>query len=203
MPTHSISAVLFDFGGVIAEEGFEAGLKVIAANNGLEADTFFRTATEIIYACGYVTGKTDEHHYWQLMREGTGITGTDQELTEAILSRFVLRPRMLAVTRQLQKQNILPVILSDQTDWLDRLNRRNSFLPLFARVFNSYYLGKTKRDPSIFPETLAALDISPANALFVDDNAGHIQRASEQGLHTHLFQNQDTFFEDLALRFLP
>ena len=36
-----IKAVLFDFGGVIADEGFWKGLQAIGKENGLDPDDFF------------------------------------------------------------------------------------------------------------------------------------------------------------------
>jgi len=195
-----ISTILFDYGGVLAEEGFALGLSAIARDNNLDPAPFFHTATEAIYACGYVTGKSTEQAYWQLLRSQTGITGEDQALTEAILSRFTLRPKMLAAVRALRKQGLNPVILSDQTDWLDRLNQRQPFFHEFSRVFNSYHLGKTKREPSLFTDILAALGVEPRLTLFVDDNQGHIDRAAALGLETHLFQNEELFFADLARR---
>lgn len=196
----SLSTILCDFGGVLAEEGFTLGLSAIAKKNGLNQDQFFHAATEAIYACGYVTGKSSEHAYWQLLRSQTGITGDDQALTEAILSRFTLRPRMLAAVRALKDQGLNPAILSDQTDWLDRLNHRQPFFQEFSRVFNSYHLGKTKREPSLFTDVLAALKVEPGQTFFVDDNPGHIERAAALGLKTHLFQNEALFFTDLARR---
>lgn len=196
----AITTILFDYGGVLAEEGFTQGLAAIAKENSLDPAPFFRTATEAIYACGYVTGKSTEQAYWQLLRSQTGITGEDQTLTEAILSRFILRPAMLAAVRSLRKQGLNPVILSDQTDWLDRLNARQPFFQEFSRVFNSFHLGKTKREPSLFSDVLTALKVQPGQALFVDDNQGHIARATALGLNTHLFQNESLFFTDLARR---
>ena len=201
MPHHSsITAILFDYGEVLAEEGFTLGLSVIAEENGLDPAHFFHTATEAIYACGYVTGKSTEHAYWQLLRDQTGLRGEDQALTETILSRFTLRPKMIAAVRALRKQGVNPVILSDQTDWLDRLNRRQPFFHEFSQVFNSYHLGKTKREPSLFTDILTALKVAPERTLFVDDNQGHIHRAAALGLKTHLFQNEALFFADLAQR---
>lgn len=196
----SITTILFDYGGVLAEEGFTQGLAVIARKNGIEPTAFFHAATEAIYACGYVTGKSTEQAYWQLLRSQTGITDEDQALTEAILSRFTLRPKMLATVRSLKKQGLNPIILSDQTDWLDRLNERQPFFHEFNRVFNSYHLGKTKREPSLFTDVLATLKIDPGQALFVDDNPGHIDRAAALGLKTHLFQSEELFFANLAQR---
>ncbi|MCX5876157.1 MAG: HAD family phosphatase [Deltaproteobacteria bacterium] len=195
-----ITTILFDYGGVLAEEGFTKGLSVIARENGLDPAPFFHTATETIYACGYVTGKSTEQAYWQLLRSQTGIRGEDQTLTETILSRFTLHPKMLAAVRALRKRGLNPVILSDQTDWLDRLNDRQPFFQEFSRVFNSYHLGKTKREPSLFTDILSTLKIEPRQALFVDDNQGHIGRAAALGLETHLFQSEELFFADLARR---
>ncbi len=194
----SLTTIFFDYGGVLAEEGFTLGLAVIARENNLDPAPFFHTATETIYACGYVTGNSTEHTYWQLLRDQTGIQGEDRALTETILSRFTLRPKMLAAVRALRKQGLNPVIVSDQTDWLDRLNQRQPFFHEFSQVFNSYHLGKTKREPSLFTDILSALKVEPQQALFVDDNQGHIDRATALGLETHLFQSEELFFTDLT-----
>jgi len=196
----AITTILFDYGGVLAEEGFTLGLAAIAAKNSLDPAAFFHTAAETIYACGYVTGRSTEQAYWQLLRSRTGIKGEDRALTEAILSRFTLRPKMLGAVRALRKQGLTPVIVSDQTDWLDRLNERQPFFQEFSRVFNSYHLGKSKREPSLFTDILATLEVQPRHALFVDDNQGHIDRATALGLQTHLFRNEELFFTDLARR---
>jgi len=44
-----IRAVMFDFGGVIAEEGFWLGLTHIAIQNGKDSDGFFNAAVELIH----------------------------------------------------------------------------------------------------------------------------------------------------------
>ena len=199
-PSSPITTVLFDYGGVLAEEGFALGLAAIARENGLDPALFFQTAAEAVYACGYVTGKSTEQAYWRIVRSQTGIRGDDQALTEAILSRFTLRPRMLGAVRALRERGVNPVMVSDQTDWLDRLNERQPFFQEFSRVFNSYHLGKSKREPSLFTDVLAALKIEPSQALFVDDNQGHIGRAAALGLKTHLFTSEPLFFTDLARR---
>lgn len=72
-----IKAVIFDFGGVVAEEGFKQGLKAVAAGSGLDPDRFFAVARELIYETGYVTGRTDEHTYWNAVRAATGLEADD------------------------------------------------------------------------------------------------------------------------------
>jgi len=55
-----IHAVLLDFGGVLAEEGFQQGLYAIAEKFGLDRKRFFQLANEAVYNTGYVTGAASE-----------------------------------------------------------------------------------------------------------------------------------------------
>jgi putative hydrolase of the HAD superfamily len=179
-----LRAVLFDFGGVLAEEGFREGLHAIARSQGLDPATVHRAGMEAVYASGYVLGRGSEADFWRMVRQRTGVQGEDAELSAEILSRFVVRPRMLAAVRALRKNGYLVAILSDQTDWLERLDARDHFFAEFDRVFNSYRLGTGKLYPDVFTEVVSLLGVRPQETLFVDDLAGNIERAAAQGLRT-------------------
>lgn len=179
-------AVLLDFGGVLAEEGFRAGLQALAHLQGLDPDALAQEGRRIIHESGYITGTGSEVAFWRLMRWRTGLEGDDGELRNAILSRFRLRPEMLEAVAALRRSRHLLALLSDQTDWLDRLDRRDRFSSAFDRVFNSYHLGKTKQDPSIFEDVAADLGLATSQFVFIDDDAGHVQRARERGMNVIL-----------------
>jgi putative hydrolase of the HAD superfamily len=132
------------------------------------------------------------------MRARTGLAGEDGELTRAILDRFVIRPGMLAAVRSLRARGFRVAILSDQTDWLERLDRRDGFYGEFERVFNSYRLGKGKADPSLFDDVVGEMGVAPGEALFVDDMPGNVERAAARGLRTILYRDEETFREELA-----
>ncbi|KPK36355.1 MAG: hypothetical protein AMK70_02550 [Nitrospira bacterium SG8_35_1] len=193
----NIRAVIFDFGGVIAEEGFQQGLYAIAEKFGLDRKRFFQLANEAVYNSGYVSGKGSEKDYWNEVREHSGIMAPDDELRQEILSRFIPRDWMLETIRSMREQGVITAILSDQSDWLDQLNDQYQFFQYFHAVFNSFHLGKTKRDPSIFADILQTLEIPAGEALFVDDNIGHIDRAAAAGLQTHHFEGRDGFIKKL------
>ena len=188
-----IRVVLFDFGGVIAEEGFYQGLRVIAEKSGLEADTFIRTAEDLIHRMGYVTGRATEKEYWATVREKTGITQADVYLREQIFARFVVRPGMLAHADKLRASGRKVGILSDQTDWLDELNRRSPFYGHFDRVYNSYTLRKSKRDATVFADICRDLAVAADEVLFVDDNIHNVTRAASVGLLTIHFVDAEQF----------
>lgn len=191
-----IKAVIFDFGGVIAEEGFREGLMATAKKRDLDEQSFFRTAEEIIYKTGYVTGKVKERVFWETLSKETGIKEDYRHLRIDILRRFVLRPEMLLLTEKLRNQGLVTALLTDQTNWLDEINGEKPFYNRFDYIINSYVLGKSKRDPSVFKDAAKIIGILPHLLLFVDDNLQNIKRASEAGMRTIHF----TVIEDFKDR---
>ena len=192
-----LDVVLFDFGGVLAEEGFVEGLDAIAKKHGLDEKDFGELANDLIHTTGYLTGEGDEHTYWQTIRDKSGIEDSDETLRGEILSRFVLRPWMFAIVTQIRESGSSVAILSDQTNWLDELNHQDDFFRYFDVVFNSYHVGKSKVDPSLFSDIIARLGYAPDKMLFIDDKKGHCERARQKGMHALHFQDRERFLHDL------
>ncbi|HYA14948.1 MAG TPA: HAD family phosphatase [Syntrophales bacterium] len=199
--SYGIEAVLFDFGGVLAEEGFRKGIEAIARLNNLDEESFVRIANSAIHACGYVLGKASERAYWEVLRETTGIRGDDLLLRDEILSRFILREWMLDVVKKLRDVHIRVGILSDQTNWLDELNTRYDFFKWFDYVFNSYHMGKSKKDSTHFEDIVHMLGIEAQKVLFIDDSQGNCERAAQKGLKVIHYIGRGRFMEELRQYF--
>jgi HAD superfamily hydrolase (TIGR01509 family) len=203
LTNQKIKAVLFDFGGVIAGEGFVRGLEASATQAGLDPEEFFQTAKEIIYACGYLTGHTSEHDYWELLRSRTGIGFTDEFMRDEIMKRFIIRDWMIEIVVKLKNRGLGVYILSDQTDWLDVLDKQHDFFKYFDEVFNSYHSGLSKRDPKIFKLIADKLGLNANEILFVDDSADHVQRAAEKGLEVICFTGKEAFLNEMREKIGP
>ena len=197
-----IKVVFFDFGGVLAEEGFREGLLAIGRHHGLDPQEFLKTAVDLTFNQGFVTGKLDVKMYWQMLREKTGIHANDEALSHEVLSRFIIRPWMLDLVKKLKQASIRVAILSDQTKWLDEFAIKHEFFQLFERIFNSYYLGMCKRDLALFDYVVAEMGVKPEEALLVDDNQGNIERAKQRGLDGILFHTREAFESELR-EFFP
>ncbi|MBN1832166.1 MAG: HAD family phosphatase [Deltaproteobacteria bacterium] len=193
-----VKAVLLDFGGVVAEEGFKNGLHSIALDHGLDPDIVISTAFKITYEIGFVLGKVREDAFWRAMRNRFPFRGEDRDLTEQILSRFILRLWMLHIASDLKAIGMVVGILSDQCHWLEELDQRHGFFRYFDHIFNSYHLHISKKDPEIFDMISQRLHIDPANILFVDDHEAHILRARQKGLQTILYENKASFIRQLT-----
>ena len=192
-----IRVLLFDYGGVVAEEGFREGLKAIARRADLDPDAFFALAARAVYDSGYVTGCAGEADYWNLVRTLSGIRYLDNEVRREILERFTLRQWVLDLILDLRAHGYWVAMLSDQTDWLDELDRRDDFFQYFDEVFNSFHLGKGKQDPTVFADIARRLEVSPSAIVFIDDNPGNVERAQSQGLQTILYRDEDSLLRDL------
>lgn len=192
-----IRAVLFDFGGVLVEEGFREGLYDLARRQGLDPQTVHQAAYDAIYESGYIIGQGTAEEFWRILRSKTGITGDLDSLVLAIASRFAPHPRMLALVRSLRQEGYMTAILSDQTEWLDYLDTQLHFAQDFDKVYNSYHLGKGKRDSSIFDDVAADLGLAPQELLFVDDDPGNVERAQSRGLNTVLFLDEDQCINEI------
>jgi len=197
-----IDMVVFDFGGVLAETGFEEGLRAVAMHNGLDETAFYNLAYDLIYSTGYLTGYIEEHAFWQVIREKTGIEDEDSILRDEVLSRFVPRPWMFDIVKKLKANGIGTAILSDQTNWLDELNELYDFFKYFDVVFNSYNLKKSKVDPTHFSDIIIRLNCAPERLLFVDDTEAHCATARRMGMKAIHFIDRSSFLETIV-RFCP
>jgi putative hydrolase of the HAD superfamily len=114
------------------------------------------------------------------------------------MSRFILNDRMIDFVQSLKAKKLTVGILSDQTDWLDQLNARFDFFRHFDSVFNSYHLGKGKRDSSLFDDIAYALKTPPERILFIDDDPGNVERARQKGWNAILYVDFDSFQTQMA-----
>lgn len=199
--TKNIDTVLFDYGGVIAEEGFRSGLYAIAQLNDCDGDAFYEQACRSIAGCGYLTGQGNEASFWTALRREHRLQQTDGELRDEILRRFVLRPGMLAVVARLRQGGLRVGMISDQTNWLDELNRRDGFFASFDIIFNSYHEQASKYEGGLFSAVAARLTTAPARILIIDDNAGNTQKALNLGFAAILYESEDGFLREMKTLF--
>ena len=190
-----IKAVLFDFGGVLANEGFKEGFYAIAQKNNLPYEPFLSCVADMVLETGYVLGNCDETVFWKAARSACGFTGSNDELRKEILSRFVLRNPVLDFAASLRPEGFVTGILSDQTNWLEELNDKKHFYDLFDYVFNSYRLKMSKREETIFSFVCQIVGFKPYEVFFIDDTPDVVERAARVGLKSFLFKSIDDLSE--------
>ncbi len=92
-------------------------------------------------------------------------------------------------------------LLSDHVrEWVPYIRSIHPFLDLFDDRFYSYELGKTKSDPTVFPNVLWSLGYQPHECLFIDDRIQNVRSAESVGLPTIHFRNARQLRTDLTRR---
>lgn len=197
MSKAAIRAVLFDYGGVIVEEGFYNGLVDLAEKQSLHVSSMPEEGMNAVYDSGFVLGQGTAADFWALLRKRTGLEGDDDFLTDYINDGFQIRPWIIELVRRLRAKGYVVGILSDQTHWLNELDKRDHFFREFDHIYNSYYLGKGKRDPSLFTDVVNDLKLQPGEVLFIDDIENNVQTARTMGLRAILYLDHEGFVSEL------
>lgn len=178
-----IKGLFLDFGGVIADEGYKNGLFNIADRFGIEKEVFFKKCADLIYETGYIIGKSNQKEYFDSIKRHFSIRFEDSEFEKIILTSFKIRTPILEITREIRKLNIITAILSDQTDWLDKINEKEDFFRYFDFVFNSYHIGMGKRELKTFYYVAERVSLKPDEILFIDDQMPNIEKAKQVGIN--------------------
>lgn len=181
--------VLFDFGGVIAPEGFQLGILKLAQ----KFDKTFRKMYEIAgYRAGldngYTAGKATEDDYWKTIAD---ILDTGKNLKKyryVYLDNFQPRKAMLDLIRKINNEYEFKLgIFSDQTNWIYELDDEFDFFKYFDYFCISYDKGYTKHDQKFYDIPARETEIPPKNILLFDDKIRVIESARDHGMQARLF----------------
>ena len=201
MSGNGIRDVLFDFGGVIADEGFKEALALFAEREGLDPREVIAQGFKTGYDLGFCLGRVREDAYWPELKRRTGLRAGGPEIREQIFARYRLRPWMLDLVDQLRGRGVGVHLLSDQSHWLDDLDRLHGFYRRFDQVFCSFHMGMSKKQVETFRHVLERLGAGPERVLFVDDHQPNLTRAGEAGLRTLLYRGREQVLEEIGESF--
>jgi putative hydrolase of the HAD superfamily len=193
---------MFDFGGVISTSPFEAFAR-LEAERGLPAD-FIRTVNAT---------NSDENAWAQLERSEIGLEefaaawGAEaRALGHELDGRLVLerlsgeiRPRMVAAIDSCRRR-YKTACLTNNFASPDRVVSEEvaEVYALFDAVLESRVLGVRKPDPRFYERACAALDVAPAESVFLDDLGVNLKPARALGMHTIKVTDPDAALTELA-----
>ena len=83
------------------------------------------------------------------------------------------------------------VLISNATSRLLSDLRRLGIAEDFDYIINSSEVGFAKPDPNIYFAALDTVEATPEQALFIDDNAGHVAAAMRLGISGHTYAGAD------------
>jgi putative hydrolase of the HAD superfamily len=200
-----IRAVLFDFGGVISVSPFEA-FATYERDNGLPS--------------GFLRDLNSRDHHsnaWARLERGELTLSGFAEVYEAeaaaaghqvnaagILALLggALRPNMVDVVRRCRQHYLVAVATNNfavSDEPASPMQRRaGEVLALFDDIIESSKIGYRKPELAFYLACCQRLDISPEQAVFIDDLGVNLKPARQLGMTTIKFVTEEQAIADLS-----
>jgi putative hydrolase of the HAD superfamily len=198
-----ISAVIFDFGGVLCFPPSEAQWQEAATFCGASRPAFEAAFWEDREA--YDAG-ANARAYWRNVGTRLGLA-FDDHLVDGLLEREIqfwsrFDQRVLHWAADLQTAGYRTGILSNLPRSIgQRLRTLPGFLERFDDVTFSYELGVVKPALGIYQRAIEGLKHDPAEALFLDDRAANVEGARAAGLIAETFTTWEDFLAEMPWKY--
>jgi putative hydrolase of the HAD superfamily len=179
--------VLFDLDDVLVGYDHATRLATLAERTG----TTPRLAHRALFTDGVEKaadqGELDIAGTLAALSQALGATVTLEDWIAARASAMSARPQVLALAQATAEVAEVAILTNNGLLLRDHLEQMHPPLfPLFrGKVFCSAQFGRSKPDPAIFRDCLAALGVAPADALFIDDKVANANGARAAGLRAH------------------
>ncbi len=192
-----IEAVIFDYGAVLCFPPTEAEFEEFAALAGMPAGRFREAYPKS--RARYDRGDVSTSEHWQEFGRAAGIAYSDAQIQalHAVDLRVWRRvdPRMIDLAGRLRTAGVRTAVLSNMEHGLREILRSEAdWLRHFDVQVFSCDVRHVKPEPEIYCHALAALDVRPEAAFFVDDVAANVEGARRVGVEGVVYRS----FEELT-----
>jgi epoxide hydrolase-like predicted phosphatase len=187
----AVTAVAFDFGGVLTHSAF-AGFAAYGAELGLPDEalvTFFRDDPQMgLLETGQITSREFMKYVCIEAERRHGQRIDMRRLAEAAAQALVLNPAMMTFVEEVGRHATVALLTNNVAEaaW------RETFpFHLFSVVVDSSEVGVRKPDPKIYSALLERLDRPAQEVAFVDDLRVNVDAAEALGIHPVLFTGEE------------
>jgi FMN hydrolase / 5-amino-6-(5-phospho-D-ribitylamino)uracil phosphatase len=195
-PAAGIRVVAFDLMDTVLHDPFREALE---AATGLSLAELFARRDPTVYPA-FERGELDEAAYWAHYA-AAGIEVDPDVFHRIRRERTTFVPGMAELLDDLAGV-VVRAAASNYPVWVEELTEQH-LLDRFERVIASHHLGVRKPEPAFFARLVAALDVAPAEVLFVDDREDNVAGADRAGLRAHRFVDASTLRRWLADHEVP
>lgn len=181
--------VLFDLDDVLVGYDHRARIETMARRTGTRAERVHRALFESGVEAAADRGELDGAGTLAAFARELDVAVTLEDWIHARAAGMSPRPEVQAIAHTVSSRSEVAVLTNNGLLLRDHLDRMHPPLfPLFAgRVHCSAQYRRSKPDPAIYRDCLAALGVAPADALFIDDKAANADGARAAGLRAHHF----------------
>jgi putative hydrolase of the HAD superfamily len=196
-PKPSIKAIVFDFGGVIADHDNTPLNTFMTTSLGVTEKEYKKIRKKWMKA---QKAGMSERQYWEQYAASNGKTLDDawfEQMHQAMKKTMLDIPGTLDIAKELKRQGYRVAMLSNVTTGHAHIRRQTGYYDLFDPLLLSCEIGVEKPDPKAYQMLLDALQLPPDQVLFIDDKKENIEAAQKLGIHAIQFKNAEQLEKDL------
>jgi len=194
-----ITAVLFDFGHVIASFDLERMVRNLADASGSTPAAIRGFMADVRdLALQYESGSLTSDQFFLYVKTKTGLGIDRDRFREAYCDIFTPIPGTHEIIRALKPRYRLGLV-SNTSEWHFEYGVRPvEVFPLFDTVTLSYEVGAMKPDPAVYHDALRKLGLPAAGCVYIDDIQVNVDAAERLGMRAFRYIDHSTLLRDLA-----
>ncbi|WP_158862868.1 HAD family hydrolase [Leifsonia sp. AG29] len=181
--------IVFDYGEVISVTPTEEDRAALTALAGGDAEVFWPAYWR--HRDALDQGTLSIQAYWRGIEKELGETWGDATIHRLWLADFrswlSIDHETLEVLIDLKEGGTRMALLSNAGRDFGSYFRHGTLGDLFEKVFVSGELGTIKPSPEIFEHVMAALGVTPAETVFIDNKEVNVRGAEALGIAGHVF----------------
>jgi putative hydrolase of the HAD superfamily len=192
-----ITAVIFDWGGVLIDDPAPALFKYCANTFGVSIERYI--AAFDICILDFQTGTVSENQFWINMANRLNASAPKKNSlwTEAFMAAYKPRQEMFSLAGRLRKAGYKTAILSNTEMPVVQIINKQKYDSFDITVL-SCIEGLAKPGREIYDLTVNRLGVSAAQSIFIDDKPENVEGAKRAGLQTIYFETIEKFKKELT-----
>ncbi len=193
----SIRAVFFDLGGVIVRTEFQAPRQRLAERLGMEYEDLVKVVFDSDSGQKATIGEVTPADHWASVMKRLRRSHSEMDAIRAeffagdIIDRALLN--FLRSLRGRYKTGLISNAWGDLREFI----LREKFDDAFDKMIISAEAGAAKPDPKIYRIALEQLEVSPNEAVFVDDFIENIEACEKIGMRGIHFKDAESAIEQV------
>lgn len=196
---NNISAILFDYGGVIELSDFDL-INGIVEILGITREKW----GDVYYTHNHLTNV--EGKSWKevalIVADKIGAT-EDQlhaisKLTDEINSKKKVNTELIEIIRKLRSLGFKTAVISNYTSILRQKIIEQDIHNAFDEIIISSEEGYQKPNPKLFEVAYKKLGVTASETVFIDDSPSSLKSAPELGYTPVLYTNNESLRKDLS-----
>jgi putative hydrolase of the HAD superfamily len=195
----SIRAVFFDFGGVIVRTEYQTPRQHLAERLGMDYDDLNRVVFDSETGQQAAVGAITSQQHWEAVMKRLKRPSEEMNtIRNEFFAGDIVDHQLLHFVRSLHGKYKTGLISNAWSDLRENL-AREKMDDAFDHIIISAEVGVTKPDAKIFQIALKQAEVSPNEAVFIDDFRVNIEGCEKVGMKGIHFKDATSTLQQLKL----